>query len=593
MSGAAVPPPDRLSSVSGGLHAAQDTGALTVLIVDERPEDRAALSHLVTAQGHRAVATAAGPAALQAFLREHPDLVLLDAASDAERTAEYLRVLSGDGFVPVVLLMPAAALAAPVDAGAWDRLGKPVQPEVLRAKLEGFARLRRLLHTMRLQRDALARHNQWLRREYQVAEAVFAEVMHSEALRSPHIRCLVSPQAVFNGDLVLAAHRPSGELQLMVGDFTGHGLSAAIGAIPVADIFHGMTAKGFPIPEIVAEINQKLLRILPRGLFLAAALVELDAASNTLSVWNGGMPDVLVTGGEREPVRARVASHSFPLGVVETAQLDCTTRTLQIGKGSRILLYTDGLTEAENGAGERFGAARLEACLGRGDDCLPTFERILSDLQDFRGPREQADDLTLVEVVADPAVNRHHTAAAATEAVQPRAAAAWRAAFSFGVDSLRAFDPVPSLMHFLLDAQRLHAHKQRIYMVLAELFTNAVEHGLLGLDSAIKAGPDGFSAYYREKERRLREATTGEIRVELEHAACATGGRLVIRVEDSGPGFDFAAALRMAEESHGANGRYFGRGIAAVRDLCAELSYHGRGNRAEAVYLWHSAQPGS
>jgi anti-sigma regulatory factor (Ser/Thr protein kinase) len=138
----------------------------------------------------------------------------------------------------------------------------------------------------------------------------------------------------------------------------------------------------------------------------------------------------------------------------------------------------------------------------------------------------------------------------------------------------------------LLDAQRLHQHKQRIYMVLAELFMNALEHGLLRLDSDIKAGPNGFSEYYREKDRRLRETSEGQIKVEFRHAAIESGGRLVIRVEDSGPGFDFAQKLKLAGQAGGSGSGYYGRGIASVRSFCESLTYHGSGNCAEAVYVW-------
>jgi hypothetical protein len=91
-------------------------------------------------------------------------------------------------------------------------------------------------------------------------------------LQAPHIQYLLSLMALFSGDVLLAAPTLSGGLQVMLGDFTGHGLPAAIGAIPVSDIFYAMTAKGFSIGDIVAELNQKLRTILPTGLFCAACL---------------------------------------------------------------------------------------------------------------------------------------------------------------------------------------------------------------------------------------------------------------------------------------------------------------------------------
>jgi CheY-like chemotaxis protein/anti-sigma regulatory factor (Ser/Thr protein kinase) len=579
-----------------GLTALQDE-ALSILVADDDEATRVHLQAMIEAQGHRVVTVASGTEAVSAYLREKPDLVLMDVIMpgiDGYQATQHMRELSGEAFVPVIFvtaLGDETSLARCITSGGSDFLVKPFSPEVLRAKIEGFAQLRRILRTLKSQRDEMSGHNRWLKHEYEVAEAVFAKVMHSDALNAPNIKYLVSPQAVFNGDIVLAAYRPSGELHMMVGDFTGHGLSAAIGAIPVADIFHGMTAKGFPIPEIVAEINQKLRRVLPPGLFLAAALIELDAKGRRLSVWNGGVPDVIVTRGDRGEVTARLASRSFPLAVVETDQLDCGLESVEVEPGQHIYLYTDGLTEMRDAVGEMFGEARLAACFGRAKDGLPTYDRILNDLQEFRERTAQSDDVTLIQIVADDTLSLRQ-GGATWQALVPRAASNWAVSFSFGLDTLKAYDPLPMMLGVLLDTQRLHQHKQRIYMVLAELFVNALEHGLLGLNSAAKAGPNGFAEYYKEKERRLAEPRQGSVQVEFEHVAIGLGGRLLIRVRDSGGGFNFKERAQLADMSAVSGAGYAGRGIALVRSLCESLTYLGNGNCVEAAYVW-SAEAGA
>lgn len=580
--------------------AALQHEALNILIADDDDSMRVLLQAMIESQGHRVVSAGSGTEAVSAFMREKPDLVLMDVVMpgiDGYQATEHMRELSGEAFVPVIFITALgddASLSRCIASGGSDFLVKPFSSEVLKAKIDGFAQLRRILRTVKTQRDEMAGHNRWLKHEYQVAEAVFAKVMHSEALNAPNIKYLVSPQAVFNGDIVLAAHRPSGELHVMIGDFTGHGLSAAIGAIPVADIFHGMTAKGFPIPEIVAEINQKLRRALPPGLFLAAALIELDAKGRRLSVWNGGVPDVIVTRGERGDITARLGSRRFPLAVVETGQLDCSLETIDIEPGQHVYLYTDGLTEMRDAAGGMFGEARLDACFGRAGDGLPTYDRILNDSQEFRERTTQSDDVTLIQIVADDKLSTSH-ALAASQAFVPRVASSWGVSFSFGLDTLKSYDPLPMMLGVLLDTQRLHQHKQRIYMVLAELFVNALEHGLLGMDSMLKAGPNGFSDYYKEKERRLAEARQGTIQVEFKHAAIGSGGQLLIRVQDSGAGFEVKEMQQVADNPTGsgpASGQgYFGRGLALVRSLCESVSYHGNGNCVEAVYVWSMDAP--
>ena len=80
----------------------------------------------------------------------------------------------------------------------------------------------------------------------------------------------LSSHSAFNSDILLMATRPEGRQHFMPGDFTGHGLAASIGALPIADIFYSMTKKGFEISEIVFEMNRRLYAQPPANLFLAA-----------------------------------------------------------------------------------------------------------------------------------------------------------------------------------------------------------------------------------------------------------------------------------------------------------------------------------
>jgi len=562
---------------------------LKVLLADHDVSSRNALQSILEQAGYAIVVADDGAAAVAAYMREHPDVVLMDAnlpEMDSYQAMDYMRELSGDSFVPVLFIYALSdedALAACLAHGGNDFLTKASPPALIKSKLESFAQMRRLYHAVRTQRDELAQHNRWLKREYEIAEGVFAKVMHSSGLQSPNIKYLLSPQAIFNGDLLLAAYRPSGEMHLLLGDFTGHGLSAAIGTIPVADIFNGMTAKGFPIPEIVAEINQKLQRILPRGVFFAAAMLELDAKNHKLSAWVGGVPDILIYGAENKALIGRFASKSFPLGVIETNQLDCQVESIEVQTGDRVFLCTDGVSEARNPEGAMFSQARLEQCFKRGDEPSALFEHILMELEQFRGAQQQSDDVTLIEVTVEASLSN---AQAVAGALAPRPASAWSASFEFGCDTLKGYDPLPVMMQVLLETQRLHQHKQRIYMVLAELFLNALEHGLLRLDSTLKEGAGGFGAYYKEKESRLSQLQSGMIKVHFYHAAKDAGGQLTIRVEDSGPGFDYPQRLKQLGENKSTHGR----GLVLIHSLCESLSYSGNGNIAEARYLWAMEQ---
>jgi two-component system, HptB-dependent secretion and biofilm response regulator len=74
--------------------------------------------------------------------------------------------------------------------------------------------------------------------------------------------------------------------------------------------------------------------------------------------------------------------------------------------------------------------------------------------------------------------------------------------------TLRTLDPLPQIMQMLTALQGLHAHRERLYTILAELFANALEHGLLGLNSALKQTPQGFVAYYTAREQSWQPSST-------------------------------------------------------------------------------------
>ena len=242
---------------------------LTILIAEDSAADRMLLSTIVRRQGHEVLTAANGAEAVEAFRQQRPQLVLMDAmmpVMDGFEAARQIKELAGETLVPIIFLTSlteSEALARCLEAGGDDFLAKPYNQVILGAKIKAMDRLRRLQATVLQQRDQIARHHEYLLNEQRVAKAVFDKVAHSGCLSAPNIRYLQSPYALFNGDLLLAAFTPAGDMHVLLGDFTGHGLPAAVGAMPLAEVFYGMTAKGYGLSETLREMNAKLKRILP------------------------------------------------------------------------------------------------------------------------------------------------------------------------------------------------------------------------------------------------------------------------------------------------------------------------------------------
>lgn len=153
-------------------------------------------------------------------------------------------------------------------------------------------------------------------------------------------------------------------------------------------------------------------------------------------------------------------------------------------------------------------------------------------------------------------------------------------------DAIASADPVPAIMQLLTDTAIGGHHRSDVFAILRELVTNAIDHGLLGLDSSIKATYDGFTEYYRLREARLRSLRHGHITLRITRERGPAPGCDVLRIAitDSGPGFAHPGALACTTDPNCAKHRWRGRGIAMLRALCEELTYTGAGNAAEVVY---------
>lgn len=558
--------------------------ALTILIADDDRVNAMVLRAMLQKDGYKVLVAADGQEAVALFESAQPDLILMDVMMpnmDGYEATRRIKELSGERFVPVIFLTALTddqSLVTGIASGGDDFLTKPFKRVLLRAKIDALVRVRYLYATLKTQKDALAYHNNTLQREYETAEKLFASIVHSGCLNAPYIQYMLSPMSVFNGDLLLAAPTPSGGLQMMIGDFTGHGLPAAIGAIPIADTFYAMTSKGYTVSDLVPEMNRKLRVILPVGVFCSACLMEIDANYTTLTIWNGGLPDVLLYHPLTGELR-HIPSQHLPLGILDNSRLDCEVEMHSISPGERLYAYTDGVIEASNPAGEMFGQERLEACFQNAEKA--GFAMIRDQLSAFCDGEEQRDDVTLIEITCDQQWARQHHADITTTA-STALPAHWQFMLTLEADALRTVNPLPQLIQMIMEIQGLQPHRERLYVIFAELFSNALDHGLLRLDSALKNTSDGFVAYYMEREKRLASLQQGWIRIHLQHKAHGEGGELFLQIADSGSGFDYCAYQKTLEDNRG----FSGRGIPLVRETCRELIYRAPGNCVEAVYVW-------
>jgi two-component system, HptB-dependent secretion and biofilm response regulator len=562
------------------------TAGLKILIADDNQSDRLILSAIVKKFGHTVVMAEDGAQAVAVYLEHKPDIVLLDVmmpVMDGMQAARIIKEHAGEDLVPILFLtslQDAQELANCLDSGGDDFLTKPYNKIILLAKIKAFSRMRKMHATLQDQRDLIQRNNEHMVHEQQVAKAVYDNVAHSGCLHLGNIRYLLSPFSVFNGDVLLAARKPSGGMHFLLGDFTGHGLPAAIGAMPLAEIFYGMTGKGFNIGDIIREINIKLKNILPVGLFCCACMAHLSFRKQELEVWMGGLPDFYIYRKKNASIEA-VKSNHLPLGVLDSRAFDATTQTYKVDKGDRFYMWSDGIIEARNNDNELFGEKRLLDIFRSGNDPENFYDEIIHAVNEFVGDSGKDDDTTLLELtITDEIKLGDDEVRQAFGAVQ--GPTDWHFAYTLRNETLHQFNPLPLMLHLLSEVPALRSQAGQLYTLMAELYSNAYEHGVLGLSSDLKQSPEGFARYYAERTERAAIVTEGEVTFEFDHTPNAKGGNLIIRVIDSGPGFDYTTRQQNDFRSEG----YSGRGIPLIRNICKSLQYKGNGNIVEALLSW-------
>lgn len=256
-----------------------------------------------------------------------------------------------------------------------------------------------------INRRLLEEKNEELHQYYEATEAeqsltarIVEKQLNRQALRASGVKYWVAPTTKVSGDVVTATVGEDGKIYAMLADATGHGLAAAVCALPLLTLFYGMagTTSG-GLPAIVRELNRQLLAALPVGRFAAATLICYDPANHQGEIWVGGMPPALLLDGDGK-ILYRFESNALPLGVSD--EVVQTTRFV-FSPGEQLVLFSDGLVEAENEQKVSFGLTGLEQAL----TSMPaTIETLLANvriaLDRHMNGRTPHDDVSMLLIPA-------------------------------------------------------------------------------------------------------------------------------------------------------------------------------------------------
>jgi phosphoserine phosphatase RsbU/P len=176
-------------------------------------------------------------------------------------------------------------------------------------------------------------------------------------------------------------------LSLVVADVSGKGVSAAVVASILQGMLYSQLARDSSLPEMIAAVNRFLCEKVG-GQKYATLVVARISKNGELELINcGHVPPLLVSGSKIQ----KLEEGNLPVGLVPMVEFHASK--LQLGPDDRLLLVTDGVTEAEDASGEFFGNERLERCCAKG---LVAIEQ---EVTTFRGDTALTDDFTITELI--------------------------------------------------------------------------------------------------------------------------------------------------------------------------------------------------
>lgn len=565
------------------------------LVVDDSKMQCRMLQVFLEEEGYDVISANDGFEGVEQYIKHKPDLVLMDISMPVMNGYEAtlkIKSVSKNNLCPLIFITSddtEKAFIESVNVGGDGILVRPFSPEVFKAKIKSIQRISNLY----LKVKALQQEQQ---KDAELAEQLMSGVIEARNFALDKIGIVKQAATLFSGDIQLTALCPNGNLNVMLGDFTGHGLRSSIGAIPLSQTFRAMTKKGFSLLDIITQINNQLYSLLPADLFLGAAFVTISAHEKSAYVFNGGLPDVYLLSGNGE-IKTKVVSSHPPMGVMPNLLDDANLTLLPVKPTDRIQLISDGIVEARNDQGEMFEFERFEASIVQGIKEKNVSKRVLQDVMSFCKNMPQEDDISLIDI---PCSNwAEVTAQGESKQLEKRLSSAnlvdknghtesdsvWNWQLKLTGSRLAKINPIPLAMNQITEIEGNSDHWQNLFTILTELFVNALDHGVLQLSSELKNSAEGFVLYFNERESRLSALASGFVEIKLSYYAFTQGGKVNIVVNDSGSGFNIEHHRNQKVDTK--TPKLSGRGIHLLEQLCETLVYSNNGCTVEASYVWH------
>jgi sigma-B regulation protein RsbU (phosphoserine phosphatase) len=370
-----------------------------ILVVDDMPSNLRLLSQTLAEKGYGVRTVTSGPRALESARTSPPDLILLDVRMpdmDGYEVCEELKKDERTEHIPIIFISALDQVEDKVLAfqyGGVDYITKPFQVEEVLARTQTHLALRRL-------QEHLEKVNRRMQREFTLAGAVQASFLPRQMPDVPSWQFAASLRSAreTSGDFYDIIKLPNGHLGLLIADVVDKGVPAALlMALSLSLMWISTLQYPDSTQKVFQEVNSRLITHLGGQYFLTCFYGILDPNSGKVTYCNAGHPPPLhLRKGKNKSIKLGLTGP--PLGILNEGQWGEVEVTLQAGE--KLILYTDGVTDACDAAGKFYGAERLvslaEAQKGKPAQVL--LDALFADIDRFVDGELQFDDTAIIIV---------------------------------------------------------------------------------------------------------------------------------------------------------------------------------------------------
>ena len=369
-----------------------------VLVVEDDEAYRAVIVRQLQRGGLTDIETAAnGVEGLAKVVSFRPDLVLLDVRMPEMDGYEMCRRLRADprtADLPVLFQTSVSSQKEQVacfEAGGSDYIAKPIRRRECLARMAVHLQNRRMVGRLRSYASRVER-------ELSAARAMQADLSPSPARIAAlaaaaglEIAVHVEPSSELGGDTWSILDLGAGRVGLLLADFSGHGVAAAINAFRLQTLLLRLPPDPDAPGAWLGELNRALCGMLAEGQFAALFFGVLERGSDRLRYAACGGPNPALV--DRAGARPLDGS-GMMVGILEDATYD--TREATLSRDGALLLYSDALSESRGSGAPPLGEAGVLALCEAAADRAPPLDHVLADGLAARRPLK--DDLTLLWV---------------------------------------------------------------------------------------------------------------------------------------------------------------------------------------------------